>query len=83
MPGIDAINDDDEQTYDLHSSTNFANMLGGLGYKFTEVPYTQQSFWVKLKNGLTNCDYVYLQCYEGGAGNDPGQWNAALETVSK
>ena len=31
VPGIDAINDDDEQTYDLNSSTNFANMLGGFG----------------------------------------------------
>jgi autotransporter-associated beta strand protein len=78
VPGIDAINDDDEQTYDLASSTSFATMLGGLGYKFTLVPYTRQSFWVQLKNSITNCDYVYLQCYEGGAGNDPGNWNAAF-----
>src|SRR5579859_3836568 len=78
VPGIDAINDDDELTYDLASSTRFANMLGGLGFKFTLVPYTQQSFWVQLKNNITNCDYVYLQCYEGGAGNDPGNWNAAF-----
>ena len=78
VPGIDAINDDDEQTYDLSSSESFANMLGGLGYKFTMVPYTAQSFWVNLKNNVTNCDYVYLQCYEGGAGNDPGQWNSAF-----
>jgi hypothetical protein len=78
VPGIDAIDDDDEQTYDLNSSTSFAKMLGSLGYKFTLVPYTAQSFWVNLKNSITNCDYVYLQCYEGGAGNDPGQWNAAF-----
>jgi hypothetical protein len=78
VPGIDAINDDDEQTYDLNSSTSFANMLGGLGYKFTMVPYENQSFWVNLKNSITNCDYIYLQCYEGGAGNDPGQWDAAF-----
>ncbi|HEV2691896.1 MAG TPA: fibronectin type III domain-containing protein [Verrucomicrobiae bacterium] len=78
VPGIDAINDDDEQTYDVSSSTSFANMLGGLGYKFTLAPYTAQSFWVSLRNNLTNCDAIYLQCYEGGAGNDPGQWNAAF-----
>ena len=78
VPGIDAINDDDEQTYDLNSSTNFADMLGALGYKFTLVPYQNQSFWVNLKNSITNCDYVYLQCYEGGAGNDPGQWDSAF-----
>lgn len=78
VSGIDAINDDDELTYDLHSSTNFADMLGILGFKFTTVPYTQQSFWVNLNNAVTNCDYIYLQCYEGGAGNDPGQWNTAF-----
>jgi len=78
VPGIDAINDDDEQTYNLNSSTNFANMLGGLGYKFTMAPYQNQSFWVNLNNSITNCDYIYLQCYEGGAGNDPGQWNTAF-----
>ncbi|HWY29657.1 MAG TPA: autotransporter-associated beta strand repeat-containing protein, partial [Candidatus Acidoferrum sp.] len=78
VPGIDAIDDDDEQTYDLNSSANFANLLGALGYKFTLVPYTAQSFWVNLKNSITNCDYVYLQCYQGGAGNDPGQWDSAF-----
>jgi hypothetical protein len=78
VPGIDAINDDDEETYDLISSESFASMLGGLGYKFTMVPYQNQSFWVSLKNNVTNCDYIYLQCYEGGAGNDPGQWNSAF-----
>ena len=82
VPGIDAINDDDELTYDMGSSTSFANMLGALGYKFTLVPYTYQSFWVQLKHNITNCDYVYLQCYEGGAGNDPGNWNAAFGGAS-
>ena len=48
VPGIDAVNDDDEKTYHLGSSTNFANMLGALGYKFTLAPYTQQVFWVNL-----------------------------------
>jgi len=78
VPGIDAINDDDEKTYDLGSSASFANMLGKLGYKLTMVPYMNQSFWVNLNNTVTNCDYIYLQCYEGGAGNDPAQWNTAF-----
>ncbi|MDR3459661.1 MAG: DUF642 domain-containing protein [Verrucomicrobiae bacterium] len=78
VPGIDAINDDEEQTYDLNSATKFANMLGSLGFKFTLVPYTAQSFWVNLRNSLTNCDCIYLQCYSGGAGNDPVQWNTAF-----
>src|ERR1022692_3913423 len=53
VPGINAINDDEEKTYDLHSATNFANMLGDFGYKFTMVPYTAQGFWVNLKNSIT------------------------------
>jgi hypothetical protein len=78
VPGIDAINDDDEQTYDLSSSTAFGQMLNGLDMKLTQAPYMNQSFWVQLKNNLgAGCDVVYLQCYEGGAGNDPGQWDAA------
>jgi hypothetical protein len=79
VPGIDAINDDDEQTYDVNSSTAFGQMIIGLGMKYTLVPYQNQSFWVQLKNNLgAGCDMVYLQCYEGGAGNDPGNWDSAF-----
>lgn len=79
VPGIDAINDDDEQTYDLGSSTAFGKMLDGLGMKLSLVPYMNQGFWVQLKNNLGGaCDLVYLQCYQGGAGNDPGNWDAAF-----
>lgn len=79
VPGIDAINFDDEMTYDIGSATAFGQMLNGLGYKVSLAPYTQQAFWVQLKNNLgSGCDIVYLQCYAGGAGNDPGQWGAAF-----
>jgi len=78
VPGIDAINDDEEQCYDLSSAVSFANMLGSLGYKFTLAPYTSQVFWVNLRNSITNCDYIYLQCYSGGANNNPSQWNSAF-----
>lgn len=80
VPGIDAINDDQEQSYDLNSTAKFANMLGSLGFKYTLAPYTQQSFWVNLRNSITNCDYIYLQCYAGGAGNlnQVSQWNSAF-----
>jgi len=78
VPGIDAINDDDEQAYDLGSSTAFGKMLNGLGMKLSQAPYMNQSFWVQLKNNLgSGADIVYLQCYQGGAGNDPGNWDAA------
>ncbi len=78
VPGIDAINDDDEANYDIGSSTSFGQMLNGLGMKLTQVPYMNQSFWVQLKNNLgSGCDQVYLQVYQGGAGNDPGNWDSA------
>ncbi len=78
-PGLDAINDDDEGNYDLNSSIQFGQMLyNSCGLKFTQVPYQNQSFWVSLKNSLgAACDLVYLQCYQGGAGNNPAQWDSA------
>lgn len=79
VPGIDAIDDDDESTYDINSSTSFGQMLGSLGYKFSLAPYENESFWVQLKSNLGNiCDIVYLQCYSGGAGNNPGTWDSAF-----
>jgi hypothetical protein len=79
VPGIDAINFDDEMTYDINSATAFGRMLNTLGYKVSLAPYTQQSFWVQLKNNLgSGCDLVYLQCYDGGVNNDPAQWNNAF-----
>jgi len=78
-PQMDAINDDDENTFDLNSTVAFARMLNGFGLKFAPAPYNNQSFWVSVKSNLGSiCDVIYLQCYQGGAGNDPGQWNNAL-----
>ena len=77
--GVDAIQYDDEQTYDVSSAVAFGRMIAALGMKVTFVPYTAQSFWVSVKSQLgTNVDAIYLQCYDGGAGNDPGSWNTAF-----
>ncbi len=79
VPGIDAINYDDETTYDVGSATAFGRMLNGLGFQVSLAPYTNQSYWVQLRNNLGGgCDLCYLQCYQGGAGNDPAQWNSAF-----
>ena len=80
---LDAINNDDEATYDLDSTASFAKMVGSIGYKYSAAPYTNMDFWastVKAINAATPdvFDRVYLQCYDGGAGNDPGQWQSAL-----
>jgi hypothetical protein len=77
--GADAINNDDEQHYDLASTTAFAKMAAAQGYRFTFAPYTNTTFWAKLKANLGGTvDRVYLQDYAGGAGNDPKAWNKAL-----
>ncbi|WP_242112103.1 PKD domain-containing protein [Luteimonas aquatica] len=77
--GADAVNFDDESAYDLSPTTQFGQMLAGLGYKITFAPYTQQTFWKNLKNNLgSSVDGIYLQVYDGGAGNDPGAWSTAM-----
>jgi hypothetical protein len=79
VPGIDAINYDDEEAYDVNSATSFGQMLNNLGYKVSLAPYMNQSYWTQLKSNLgSGCDIVYLQCYSGGAGNDPGSWDSAF-----
>lgn len=77
--GADAINDDDEQHYDLNSTTAFARMVISMGQTFTFVPYTNMGFWHSLKSSLgASVDRVYLQDYAGGTGNDPGAWASNL-----
>jgi len=75
--GVDAICNDDEVQFDATSAAQFGNMIAGLGMKATLCPYNNQSYWQSVKSQLgSNCDAVYLQCYDGGAGNDPGSWNS-------
>lgn len=77
--GIDAIDYDDESTYDSVSSVNFGQMCNAVGMKVTLCPYTNINYWKTVKSGLGSVvDYIYLQCYEGGAGNDPASWASSL-----
>lgn len=76
--GIDAICNDDEGAYDSASTILFGKMCAAAGLKSTLCPYTNPSHWQAVYNGLgvANCDAVYLQCYDGGAGNTPATWNS-------
>jgi len=85
--GLDAVNNDDESLYDVPSTVAFGKMLGKMGYKYTIAPYTNLGFWQRLKTqlnqGLTAetewlLDRVYLQCYDGGANNNPASWTRDL-----
>lgn len=89
--GLDAVNNDDESLYDVSSTLAFAKMLGSIGYKYTGAPYTNTAFWKALvsqaNQGLSGTnllfDRTYLQCYDGGAGNDPSAWakNLGMDVV--
>jgi len=73
---VDAIDFDDENSYDSESTIKFALMLGKLGYHVTMDPYTNSSYWTSVVsqiNGQTPglVDAIHLQTYAGGAGNSP------------
>ncbi|MBN2161836.1 MAG: hypothetical protein JXR25_06445 [Pontiellaceae bacterium] len=75
--GIDAICNDDESAYDATSTIQFGQMCAAVGMKSSLCPYTNPNYWVAVKNGLgDDCDRVYLQCYDGGAYNNPATWNS-------
>lgn len=66
----DAINFDDESCYDVDVLTNFGKMCEDMGVKVTLCPYTMMDMWVQVKENLgDNVDRIYVQCYDGGAGN--------------
>jgi hypothetical protein len=74
--GIDAIDSDDESAFDSVSAIKFGKMCSSVGLKMTLCPYNNSGYWSAVQSGLgTNCDAIYLQCYDGGLGNDPATWN--------
>ncbi|MGD0190068.1 MAG: hypothetical protein ABSD74_04955 [Rhizomicrobium sp.] len=79
---IDAIDFDDENSYDAPSTTAFAVMLAGLGYHVTMDPYTNSAYWTSVVSAINTqspgaVDGIHLQTYAGGEGNTPcqSQWN--------
>jgi hypothetical protein len=80
--GVDGFQFDDENEYDATSMVAFAKMLTTMGSTVSLVPYTNQSFWVNVRSQLgSKVSHIYLQCYDGGAGNDPAQWTSAFGGV--
>lgn len=82
---IDGIDLDDEDNYDQDTIVQYSLMLNGMGLEVTFCPYTQQSFWVGCLDAVTaqggSVSWFNLQCYSGGAGNDPASWAAAINPV--
>jgi hypothetical protein len=79
---LDAIDFDDENSYDSSSTTKFAVMLGKLGYHVTMNPYTNASYWTSVVSAINDkragtVDGIHLQTFAGGQGNSPcaSQWD--------
>jgi hypothetical protein len=81
---VNAIQMDDEKTYHRHSMVALCKMLTEVGFaKVSLCPYTNQSFWAGVKSDLgSRVSGVWLQCYDGGAGNSATQWRSALGNTS-
>ena len=80
LPEIDAVNNDDEHCYDASTAVRFHAMMYDLGYLTTVAPYTNKTFWRTLVENLNTsrpgaCDRVLVQCYDGGANNNPADWH--------
>lgn len=73
--GIDGIDLDDEDTYDVTTVVEFSKMLLSLGFEVTFCPYTEQEFWTACVAALGGrVAWINLQCYAGGKDNDPSDW---------
>jgi hypothetical protein len=81
IPALDAIDFDDENSFDEPSTVAFGVMLGKLGLKAIPDPFDNNSYWesvVAQINGRLagTVDGVHLQAYAGGTGNNPCvDWN--------
>lgn len=78
IPEITAVNNDQEQCYDLASAKKFHAMMGDLGMTTTIAPYMNRSYWQSLATYLKAkglLDRIMIQCYDGGASNNPSDWH--------
>ena len=76
IPALDAIDFDDENSFDTSSTVAFGVMLGGLGYKVVPDAFDNNTYWENVVSQINTqlpgtADGVHLQAYAGGAGNNP------------
>lgn len=80
--GVDAVCIDDESVYNSASIISLGAMLGKLNMHMTLCPFKNPVYWKDIISGSQTglVDAIYLQCYDGGARNAPGQWKENLAT---
>jgi len=86
---IDAIDFDNEDYMDTTTLVNFGLMLGNIGYSsVTFCPYYDDDIWNETfqklisERGNNFVSAIHLQCYSGGAGNNPQQWGQVIAKVN-
>ncbi|HEY1679114.1 MAG TPA: hypothetical protein VGG04_15465 [Candidatus Sulfotelmatobacter sp.] len=81
IPALDAIDFDDENSFDSATTIQFGVMLGQLGYHVMPDAFDQSSYWTNVVTQINSqlagtVDGVHLQAYAGGGGNNPCEgWN--------
>jgi hypothetical protein len=76
IPALDAVDFDDENSFDSPSTISFGVMLNGLGLHSMPDAFDDATYWQGVVTGINAgapgaVDGVHLQAYSGGAGNNP------------
>lgn len=76
IPALDAIDFDDENSFNAPTTIAFGVMLGNLGYHVAPDAFDNAGYWTNVVSQINTrlpgtVDGVHLQAYAGGSGNDP------------
>lgn len=76
IPALDAIDFDDENSFNSPTTIQFGVMLGQLGYHVAPDAFDNSSYWTNVTAQINSqlpgtVDGVHLQAYAGGSGNNP------------
>jgi hypothetical protein len=76
IPALDALDFDDENSFNSPTTISFGVMLGGLGYHVMPDAFDDSSYWTNVVTQINaqapgTVDGVHLQAYAGGSGNNP------------
>jgi hypothetical protein len=76
IPALDAVDFDDENSFNSPTTIAFGVMLGQLGYHVMPDSFDNSSYWTNVVSQINTqipgtVDGVHLQAYAGGGGNNP------------
>jgi hypothetical protein len=76
IPALDAIDFDDENSFNSPTTIAFGVMLGRLGYHVMPDAFDNNTYWENVVSQINTqlpgtADGVHLQAYAGGSGNNP------------